>query len=615
MSQSQVDLEELSGYVSIGVLVSVVCVVAVSFYLVSRAKAQKLRRKKITKRDAAAATAEPVFKRVLQACKDGDLALVRSLVDDTCDFHHKTNDGCSALHLACIEGNVELVEWLLDTVQRRDAQLYSLLLDDPADNGWSALCVACAQGHHRVVSLLLSKNCNATRPGNDEATVHASHWPCADIESRDRACVSLSLDGAGNTPLMISSCNGHLECVNVLLAHDSVTAEMLCATNNVRKNAFHLASQQGHIEIVRRLLAKRQELGLADEADRTPTAEAEGFDVTHFTSDHGDGERLDDNEQEQQQTSRDPLQRGDIAGNTPLHAAALGGSAPIVRLLLESRASVSRISSTGVSALHVCCLRDDDTDRTEIAQVLLEAGASLNSYTSFGTTPLHDAALHSNYRLVCLLLDRELATAAHGTAPASRVQDYDGLFPLHMACQAASRERKDKNNHNDDDDTVLRVFQRFLQHPTIDVQCRDYADCTPLQYLACSPRRRCSLLMAKMLLDAGASPLATDITGWNSIHVAIRSEHPFAREMVELLEKHAQKHEPEAYARFDRTLERGSNELYHHRKGPQNRIPIAIRQAVLEGDKTVSGIARYLERFRATHSRLPRIIVMTGAGT
>jgi hypothetical protein len=217
-------------------------------------------------------------------------------------------------------------------------------------------------------------------------------------------------------------------------------------------------------------------------------------------------------------------------------------------------------------------------------------------------------------RLVCLLLDHELATQHDPDQgmPASTVQDYDGLYPFHNACQAASRKRDTVA-----DSEILQVFRRFLVHltttnKTVDLQ--DYADSTPLIYLACSADREICLDMARELLAAGADIAHDDVTGCNALHAARRSEAKYAKAMYDMLLQHASKCSNFDMSTFDPDKRRGSSDAYHMRKGPQNRIPIEVRSELMQGQLNIAGIAQYIQRFQATHSRPIRIVVMTGAG-
>jgi hypothetical protein len=121
-------------------------------------------------------SAPPVSKlqRFLQACKDADLQSAQSLLDTSADLRQKTCDGCNALHLAAIEANMALVTWLLDTVRQRDPGLYSALLNDPADNGWTPLHVASAQGHAELVSDLLDRGADPCSYGMLLSTTRAA---------------------------------------------------------------------------------------------------------------------------------------------------------------------------------------------------------------------------------------------------------------------------------------------------------------------------------------------------------------------------------------------------------------------------------------------------------
>lgn len=84
-------------------------------------------------------------------------------------------------------------------------------------------------------------------------------------------------------------------------------------------------------------------------------------------------------------------------GETPLMIAAIRGSLPAVKALVQRGAAINR---AGWTPLHYACSGPDNG----VAAWLIERGAEINARSDNGTTPLMMAARYGNGDLVPLLL-------------------------------------------------------------------------------------------------------------------------------------------------------------------------------------------------------------------
>lgn len=105
----------------------------------------------------------------------------------------------------------------------------------------------------------------------------------------------------------------------------------------------------------------------------------------------------------------------DASWNTPLHLAAVYGSAAIATRLIQKRANVNAVNEGGSTPLHFAAATGD----AEIVKVLIDAGADVHAADALGNTPLIDAAFvsqsssphfafgdqHSQSKVVKLLLE------------------------------------------------------------------------------------------------------------------------------------------------------------------------------------------------------------------
>ena len=97
--------------------------------------------------------------------------------------------------------------------------------------------------------------------------------------------------------------------------------------------------------------------------------------------DHGDG-----------QTIAVTADAADRSGRTPLHYAALQGTAEQVRSLLLDGADIAAVDKQGFTPLHLACRQY----RPDIVEVLVDAGAPIDALDAWGNTPLFRAVFNAN---------------------------------------------------------------------------------------------------------------------------------------------------------------------------------------------------------------------------
>ena len=161
------------------------------------------------------------------------------------DFNAKNYDGSTAMHYACADGNLDIVQTLMDR---------GIMLNETNFDGRTALHEACYHGQVRIVHFLVSNRFNVKAMDHNERTpLHeACENPCVEMVQLliDNGSDVNADDDDGKTPLHEACANGYLEIVKLLL-EKGAQVNALC---NDLNTALHVACEEGHLEIVDYLL-------------------------------------------------------------------------------------------------------------------------------------------------------------------------------------------------------------------------------------------------------------------------------------------------------------------------------------------------------------------------
>ena len=253
------------------------------------------------------------------------------------------------------------------------------------------------------------------------------------------------------------------------------TSEPLYGVNYEYTTPLTIASEQGHAQVVRRLLDKGATINISDELCRPPLLAA----ISH----------------KNQNIVQMLLENGaDIKTKCNINAwwvAYEVHSEHILKLLLEHGADVNALNSDGESAL----LRASEWGQELIVRFLLEQKADVNVMNLSGGNVLHYATVNDHLPVVQLLLE-------HGTDVNAR--DEFNRTSLHWAL---------RDNHES-------IAQILLQCGA-DVNARDEWKLTILHYASHNGLES----VARMLIERGADVNARDINSETSLHLASENGH------------------------------------------------------------------------------------------
>ena len=291
---------------------------------------------------------------LMEAADEGHMDIVKLLLDKGAEVNAATRDGYTPLMVAVDEGYGEIAKLLMEKGAKVDAK---------TKHGWDVFMEAIDEGHIEIVRMLIDK-------GADVNQVSGHHTPLMEAIDEGHMDIAKLLieNGAdpnrtnndGYTPLMEAADASNPEAVRLLLDRGAD----IKATNKHGWNAFLEAIDEGNIEIVKLLLDK-------------------GMDANAVYGHH-----------------------------TPLKEAIDEHHLEMVQLLLDRGADVNQGGENGYTPL----MEAIDEGSVEIAELLLAKGANVHAQTKGGHTALMEAADEGNLAITRLLLNKGAKPTAQGSS-------------------------------------------------------------------------------------------------------------------------------------------------------------------------------------------------------
>ncbi|XP_050400941.2 ankyrin-1 [Patella vulgata] len=251
----------------------------------------------------------------------------------------------------------------------------------------------------------------------------------------------------GNSPLLVASEQGHLEIVRILLKNHA----RVDVFDEHGKAALHLAGENGHEAVAELLLAHKAFVNAKSKL-----------------------------------------------GFTPLHLAGQNGNNRLVKLLIESHgALIDALTLTKKTTLHLAA----QNGKMEVCSTLLKMKADPNATDDRGQTPLHLAAEYDHSDVVKLFLKYrpELVTMAS--------TDENGMTPAHIAAAKGSV-------------AVIKELMRF--NKVMVTTARNRTNNSTALHLAAAGGHKA---VVETLIETGASPTDENSDGMTAIHLAAKYGH------------------------------------------------------------------------------------------
>ena len=315
---------------------------------------------------------------LIEAVTVGNNEAVEFLLQlETVNIDHTNEEGKTALMLACVRGDEDIVHSLLSAGANVNIQ---------DNNGWTALMRASELNHISIIHMLLQANAKPhlkTSDGSNAAMIASSYGNYEVVELLISKGVNYKYQREdGVNPFMLACQNGHTQMVELLLKEK--------VDPNVQKedggNAFMLACKNGHTEIVQLLLK----------------------------------EQVDPN-----------VQRN--SGGNAFMLACQNGHTQIVELLLKEQVDPNVQRNDGGNAFMLACLKGN----IQIVELLLKEQVDLNVKKEDGVTALMIACANGHYEIVKLLLEWEAdltikANEGHTAISLSKSSEISALIYNYM---------------------------------------------------------------------------------------------------------------------------------------------------------------------------------------
>eukprot|EP00730_Choanoeca_flexa_P006098 TRINITY_DN12084_c3_g3_i1.p1 TRINITY_DN12084_c3_g3~~TRINITY_DN12084_c3_g3_i1.p1 ORF type:complete len:1119 (+),score=369.58 TRINITY_DN12084_c3_g3_i1:159-3515(+) len=475
-----------------------------------------------------------------------------------------------SFHQAAREGNTDEIDAYLERGQESAVSLRSgsssrsssvPFIDQPDEQGLTALHYAARNNQAKVVQLLINKGANPMVTDSEQITpVHlAAQFSDSQVLQTLLEVVAPEQlrvqDSYGGSILHYACMRPEPECAGLLM--DRCAEQLVDLVDESDQSPLHYAADSDHVEVIQLLLQNGFNPASEDKEKRTPLEVAanqgnlasvkalvEGKDISLFLK-HVDARGHsalnfavysgDYNTVEWfLRKGWNPNHKDRGSNRTPMHTAARQGDANVVRLLASFHGSLFAKDNNGLTAVH----RAAAFGRVEVVQFILgnerHRHALLNKNTYDGFTPLYLACTKGHLDVVqCLfeypgidLLDPDKVgrTVLHVACEKGHYDIASALVDAYMA-QMADQEEEDVNgivdDDNDNDADTVSTYSTFVPWGNL-TEARDKYDRRPLHAAAEHGHTR----IVKMLLDKGRCDVdPNDDAEISPIHLAAREGH------------------------------------------------------------------------------------------
>ncbi|KAI9645341.1 hypothetical protein NHQ30_006077 [Ciborinia camelliae] len=470
----------------------------------------------------------------------------RMLLKGHSKVYAEDENGFTPLHLAAREGDVEIMQQLLDAdTDTPDAIVSEVSCTEPEayiideNDTMSPLQLAAHAGHIKIIEALLRHK--TIYPLEDISA--ALYYAATGGHTRVVKCLlkfeTKKVTKDGSTALCMAIKGGHLEVIKLLFQQDNFHFDKRRA--NYTK-LLHYAAMSGHLPVAQFFISvwgitateRRNELGwsafslaiqhehfaVAKELMQSYSSKPDDVYPLHIAATQGNKEMIEILlNYPQKWKVNDKNQKK----QTPLHIAAKKSFLAVVTLLLQRGAKVDFRDKKGNIPLSWAAKRG----AVEITTVLIQNGSDINARNNANETPIYIAAYTGSVEVVRAFLSRS-------PMPDIAVQSESGWTALHAAFDNAditrlllekgATEILPKSNF----DTPLHVAAYFAKYDTfcllLETEWSKSLSTESLSSVFRLAATEGGLDIMKLLLTNNVDINNTDEDGTSALHEAVQNQ-------------------------------------------------------------------------------------------
>ena len=365
---------------------------------------------------------------LLNATKQGDVAAVRSLLEEGADPNAAQGDGLTALHVAAQEGNVEIAEILVGAGARVAAVTRI--------GSFTPLHLAVEGGHIAVAQALLSAGADpaavamptgatplhlAAKAPNGEGAIRALLEKGAPIDAREASL--------GQTALLIAAAAGRVAAVRELLSRGADPGSRTPVIDVVQRMVIDVAAKERLEKAIEEVRNRSADGWVAGRTGGTGwKSEVSAPLVSAYRPLTMEEKKQAIEIQRQFLSSREEIEAWIGVSIDDIDVDAVSGQMREWRqsgleFMFRPHWEIKVGFTGGMTAL-LHAARDG---HIEVAEALLDGGADINQVAGDGTSPLQLAAMNGQYDVAMMMIER-------GADP-NRASHTDGIAPLFAVVQ------------------------------------------------------------------------------------------------------------------------------------------------------------------------------------
>ena len=406
------------------------------------------------------------------SAKSDNYELIAHFADTGSDIHLKTNDGTNCLHIAAVEGHLNLCKVLINK--------HNFDPNIPNKHGMTALHGSAQSGKHELFTYFADMGINIHLKANDGSNclhiaAQKGHLNLCKVMIDKHKFDTNVPNKLGLRALHCSALSGNYELVTYFA---DMGTDINIKTND-GYNCLHIAALEGHLNLCKVLIAKRKfDVNVVCKNGWTAlhcSVKSGNYELVTYCANMG----------------TDIYSKTNYGTNC-LHIAALKGHLNLCKLLIHKhKFDLHMTDNNGWAALHFSA----QSGTYELIAYLTDMGTDIYRKTNDGANCLHIAALEGHLNLCKVLIDKHKFDV--------NVNNRHGLTALHCSAYFGNYE-------------LLTYFSNM----GTDIHCKTNDGWNCLHIAAVKGHLNlCKLLIDKHKLDLHM----TDKNGWTALHCSAKS--------------------------------------------------------------------------------------------